>query len=196
MVIPRSAGPTDIRDQSTIVLPEDLPSESEAAVPESQEEAAEQDESMDVEAPPIALPDSGPTSLTELAAGPVDVPDALTVPLTINPAVLQTIAPEKYRGVPPLTRETFNSEWTLPPLNALPAEYHRKPKGKTKAKKGKEKQGFKQDDWTPAGLTNFVAPIKANPVAKRVARATKVLSTRDWNVRCHRSTYTKAILIS
>lgn len=182
-VVPPVLGPTDVRAESNLVYPVDASSAVPALVPESQTTVMDVDPATN--APLPGSDDSiehieGPT-IAELAARPPEMPDAPAEPLTIDPALLQAATPTKYRGLPPLVRETFNVDYTLPPLKALPAEYHRKAKSKSKAKKGKEKAGSK-DDWAPAGLNNWIASMRTLPIAKKVARATKCLSTRDWNV--------------
>ncbi|OAX43813.1 hypothetical protein K503DRAFT_861974 [Rhizopogon vinicolor AM-OR11-026] len=79
----------------------------------------------------------------------------------------------------------FNPAYTLPPIKSLPSEYLRKGKSVKQKKRDKERDkadGKNKDEWTPMGLTKWGATIRANPVWKRVSRATKCLSTRDWGV--------------
>jgi chromatin modification-related protein VID21 len=67
----------------------------------------------------------------------------------------------------------------------LPPEYLRKGKSAKQKKRDKERDkadGRIKDEWTPMGLTKWGATIRANPVWKKVSRATKCLSTRDWGV--------------
>ncbi|KAJ4487562.1 hypothetical protein J3R30DRAFT_946732 [Lentinula aciculospora] len=131
------------------------------------------------------------TSNTSLLSSPVFIPvppssfhsvfhgfDFSTVPLTPPPA-------------PPVspTRHQMELHYTLPPLDALPADFRTKSKKikqkkkereREKAENRKDKEG--KDDWVPWGLTRWNATIRTNPVYKRVARATKCLSTRDWAI--------------
>lgn len=79
----------------------------------------------------------------------------------------------------------FNPAYTLPPLRSLPPEYLRKGKSVKQKKRDKERDkadGKNKDEWTPMGLTKWGATVRANPVWKKVSRATKCLSTRDWGV--------------
>ncbi|KAG2061308.1 hypothetical protein BDR06DRAFT_986313 [Suillus hirtellus] len=79
----------------------------------------------------------------------------------------------------------FNPAYSLPPIKSLPPEYLRKGKSAKQKKRDKERDkadGKIKDEWTPMGLTKWGATIRANPVWKKVSRATKCLSTRDWGV--------------
>jgi chromatin modification-related protein VID21 len=92
----------------------------------------------------------------------------------------------------------FNPQYALPPLRLLPVEFNRKGKparqqrkrekereknerGLEKGDGGKKEKDLKED-WVPMGLNRWGATIRANPVWKKVARAQKCLSTRDWGV--------------
>lgn len=96
---------------------------------------------------------------------------------------------------PKQQRHHFNPIYNLPPLKALPAEFNRKPKPtkgqrrrekeREKNERGSERADSKRDckeDWVPIGINKWGATVRANPVYKRVARASKCLSTREWNV--------------
>ncbi|KAG1760047.1 hypothetical protein EDD22DRAFT_848778 [Suillus occidentalis] len=79
----------------------------------------------------------------------------------------------------------FNPAYSLPPIKSLPPEYLRKGKSAKQKKRDKERDkadGRIKDEWAPMGLTKWGATIRANPVWKKVSRATKCLSTRDWGV--------------
>lgn len=106
--------------------------------------------------------------------------------------------PEPIRPISPeQPRSHFNPIYNLPPLKTLPAEFHRKPKP-TKQQRKREKEREKnerasergdgrrenKEDWVPMGIHKWGATMRANPVYKKVARAPKCLSTREWNV-CH-----------
>ena len=87
---------------------------------------------------------------------------------------------------------TLNDRFTLPPLNALPSEFQRKAKTLRqlrKREKDKDKgDGKAQGEWAPMGINKWGAVIRANPLYKRAPKATKCMSTRDWNVSfkaCH-----------
>ncbi|PFH50697.1 hypothetical protein AMATHDRAFT_60687 [Amanita thiersii Skay4041] len=88
---------------------------------------------------------------------------------------------------PTLTYNRYRPEYTLPPLKLLPAEYNRKIKTKQRKRdkereKSEGKKDTGKDDWAPMGLNRWTATITANPVWKRVSRATKCLSSREWGV--------------
>ncbi|KAF8831737.1 hypothetical protein HHX47_DHR1001148 [Lentinula edodes] len=96
-------------------------------------------------------------------------------------------------SAPPLSptqpRHQLDFRYTLPPLDSLSADFKIKNKKVKQKKKDKEKgktEGQKdkewKDDWVPWGLNRWNATIRTNPVYKRVAKATKCLSTRDWAV--------------
>jgi chromatin modification-related protein VID21 len=93
-------------------------------------------------------------------------------------------------------RHQFNPQYTLPPLKALPVEFNRKGKP-TKQQRKREKEREKnagsekgdgrkdkdnKDDWVPMGLNKWGATVRTNPVWKKVSRASKCLSTREWGV--------------
>jgi len=92
---------------------------------------------------------------------------------------------------PMQSRHEFGREYTLPPLKLLPLEYNRKGRStklQRKREKGRDKTDGKRDkdgtrdDWYPLGLNRWSATVSANPVWKRVSRASKCLSTREWAV--------------
>lgn len=104
--------------------------------------------------------------------------------------------PEESRPQPPpeplsptQSGPQFPPQYKLPPLKSLPAEFN--PKGRPiKRQRKKEKEAQKndgkkdkdKDDWTPQGLMKWGIVVRANPVFKRVQKATKCLSTREWGV--------------
>jgi chromatin modification-related protein VID21 len=96
---------------------------------------------------------------------------------------------------PKQQRHHFNPIYNLPPLKALPVEFNRRPKP-TKGQRRREKEREKhergsergdskrenKEDWVPMGINKWGATVRANPVYKKVSRASKCLSTREWNV--------------
>jgi chromatin modification-related protein VID21 len=104
--------------------------------------------------------------------------------------------PEAERTVAPAqTVHHFNPQYTLPPIKSLPVEFNRKGKlTKQQRKREKERERFERgsekvegrkdvkEEWVPIGLNRWGALLRANPVWRRMSRATKCLSTRDWNV--------------
>jgi chromatin modification-related protein VID21 len=102
---------------------------------------------------------------------------------------------------PKQQRHHFVPIYNIPPLKTLPAEFNRKLKP-TKGQRRREKERERnergseradskrenKDDWMPMGINKWGATVRANPVYKKVSRASKCLSTRDWNVcslSCH-----------
>ena len=83
--------------------------------------------------------------------------------------------------------EEYDPGYTLPPLRILPPEFHRRDKSsrqqRKKEKGGSDKGEVKKEEWAPMGMMRLGAIVKANPLWKKVARATKYLSTQDWTVR-------------
>lgn len=80
-------------------------------------------------------------------------------------------------------RHHFDPAYTLPPSKFLPPECLRKSRVSKQRKRDKEKSETKcRDEWVPMGFTKWGALIRANPVYRKVSRATKCLSTRDWGV--------------
>ena len=83
---------------------------------------------------------------------------------------------------------SLSRKYTLPPVKSLPLDQQRRLKlGKNQRKKEKEKDKGTEsrkdaEDWTPMGINKWGVTIKSNPLWKRVSRATKTMSTRDWNV--------------
>lgn len=79
-------------------------------------------------------------------------------------------------------------EYTLPPLKLLPLEFNRKSKSSRQRKRDKEKEkngdrgDYRRDDWTPLGYNRWGAAVRANPIWVKLAKATKCITTNDWNV--------------
>ncbi|KAI0831506.1 hypothetical protein BC628DRAFT_1354063 [Trametes gibbosa] len=75
--------------------------------------------------------------------------------------------------------------YALPRLSLLPIEFSRRGKStKRERKKDKErdKGEAKKEEWAPMSLNKWAAVLRANPVHKKLSRASKCLSTRDWSV--------------
>lgn len=92
---------------------------------------------------------------------------------------------------PSQPRHPIQSNYSIPSLKYLPPEYNRKTRSTKLLRKrekererneGRRDRDFNRDDWAPMGLNRWAATISANPVYKRVSRAYKCLSTRDWAV--------------
>jgi chromatin modification-related protein VID21 len=150
--------------------------------------------------PPPALPFFGPLALPPSAfilpprpSTEVFIPAALA-PIGQSPQYSLDVATAEPRSL--TTDEWLNPEfslnrnYTLPFAKSLPLDQQRRLKlGKSLRKKDKEKDKVPEsrkdgiDDWTPLGINKWGVSIRANPLWKRVSRATKTMSTRDWNVR-------------
>lgn len=90
-------------------------------------------------------------------------------------------ADERKHTVKPAETQFKALTYNLPPLKALPMEYNRKGKVKQSKKREKDKADGKSQEWQPLGMAKWSAMLRANPVHKKVAKASKCLSTRDWN---------------
>ncbi|KLO14690.1 hypothetical protein SCHPADRAFT_850679 [Schizopora paradoxa] len=87
----------------------------------------------------------------------------------------------------PPSRVKAATRYTLPPVSALPLELQKKgkPPKLRKRDRDKERSGSdngKKDEWAPMGMARWAAILRCNPVFKRVSRASKCVSTRDWNI--------------
>ncbi|KAG6903174.1 hypothetical protein C0995_002717 [Termitomyces sp. Mi166 len=85
---------------------------------------------------------------------------------------------------PPQRLHQFQSDFTLPPLKSLNLDFKKSKSLKRRREKEREagvKEGRK-DDWVPMGLNKWAASVNANPVWKKVARASKCLTTREWAI--------------
>ncbi|KZT11305.1 uncharacterized protein LAESUDRAFT_671115 [Laetiporus sulphureus 93-53] len=94
--------------------------------------------------------------------------------------------PEKV--LPPPDFVHFHPAYTLPPLSSLPPEFNRKSKsGRHSKKREKEKEKVekgdnKKEEWVPMGINKWGAVVRANPVWKKLSKASKCLNSRDWNI--------------
>ncbi|KAF9532304.1 hypothetical protein CPB83DRAFT_807585 [Crepidotus variabilis] len=75
----------------------------------------------------------------------------------------------------------FSPTYVLPPLSVLPPDFMKKAKPIKRSKKEKDGKRDKEDA-VPLGLAKWSATLMANPLWRKVARATKTLSTREWSV--------------
>ena len=91
------------------------------------------------------------------------------------------------------TRHHFDPQYIIPSLDLLPPEFTRKVKpaklrrrdknGEKELKRDGEKDSKRdRDENVPLGLNRWNAILTANPIWKKVSRASKCLSTRDWGV--------------
>jgi chromatin modification-related protein VID21 len=91
---------------------------------------------------------------------------------------------------PTKTQLGLDLPYSLPALKTLPSEFNRKgrvtkqrKREKEKLEKGLDKVDGKREEWTPMGVNKWGATVRANPVWKSVAHASKCVSSRDWTVR-------------
>ncbi|KAH7908579.1 hypothetical protein BJ138DRAFT_1157329 [Hygrophoropsis aurantiaca] len=158
--------------------------------------------------PELMLPESSPiarrgdhsqfkVALATLDALPVPVQSSLFIPTPTSPTLalpnfsFEETEPESIE-IPPVPTQTeqrhhFNPQYMLPPLKSLPTDAIRRGKSAKQRKRDKEREKDKndsknKDEWVPIGLNKWGAIIRANPIWKKVSRATKCLSTREWSV--------------
>lgn len=177
------------------VLPS--PERSPSAVPQSPQALQAEVQTPPPPPPPVSAPILAlPPSAFVLPPRPsqeVFIPAALA-PTVESPQYSLDVATAEPRSL--TTSEWLNPEfslnrnYTLPFAKSLPLDQQRRLKlGKSLRRKDKEKDKVPEsrkdgiDDWTPLGLNKWGVTIRANPLWKRVSRATKTMSTRDWNVR-------------
>ncbi|CDO72899.1 hypothetical protein BN946_scf185002.g84 [Trametes cinnabarina] len=144
-----------------------------------------EDHIMDIIGPPLAA--SSPPRGDEEQHHPSDY--HIPLPFT-DPIEDYTIEGDITEGLPDkdvTPEEPFGPEppYPLPPLSLLPVEFSRR--GKTskrerKRDKERDKGEPKKEEWAPMSLAKWSAVLRANPVHKKLQRATKCLSTRDWSV--------------
>ncbi|GLB35077.1 putative glycoside hydrolase family 5 protein [Lyophyllum shimeji] len=84
-------------------------------------------------------------------------------------------------------RLQFSQSFTVPPFKAMNPDYVRKSKSvKRKRDKDRDVNGGRKEngkeDSVSLGLNRWAATLNANPVWKRVSRAPKCLSTREWAI--------------
>jgi chromatin modification-related protein VID21 len=141
-------------------------------------------------------PSDSSSPVTELPKRPKYIPIHFPLPPSIQEAILipapttsngetafnldvepePRFSPSAPRNIE--NRQQYDPKYNLPPLNVLPTDFIRKVKSRRKKDGRREK-----DDAVPMGLTRWGATIMANPLWKRVAKATKCLNTREWGVR-------------
>ncbi|KAG6845239.1 hypothetical protein H0H87_012231 [Tephrocybe sp. NHM501043] len=78
---------------------------------------------------------------------------------------------------PPQRQHQFHQDFTLPSLKSINPDYK---KSKSLKRKREKERETGRNEWTPMGLNKWAATVSANPVWKKVARASKCLTTREW----------------
>lgn len=189
----------DIREESPQLI---LPSSSPVFAQTVEIHAQSEDTSVDVTT--VTVP--SPSPIQEAPACPMVIHTAVDV-VSIQPSLLIPTPTSPAPALPDFSFEDtdgetfeeplqatvsmeiqhhhFNPDYNLPPLKALPPEYLRKGKSSKQKKKDKDKTDIKggKEEWAPLGFARWGAIIRANPIYKKVSRATKCLSTKDWSVR-------------
>ncbi|KAF7295349.1 hypothetical protein MIND_01074300 [Mycena indigotica] len=142
--------------------------------------------------PVVASPVAVPPPTPEKVATPVPQQIAAVTPREEPPAIRapSIVASLKLEEKPTLLAmqpqpNTFDTNYTLPPLKIMPADFSRKTKPGKQQRKHKDKNGATikdKDDWAPMGISRWGALLRANPIHPKLARATKCLSSRDWSV--------------
>ena len=158
----------------------------------SMELESDDDEAKPVVAIPAALPDIParpyvpihmplPPSIEEkiVIPAPASIPQEVQYNLDVEH---EAEAPQHVSEHSVEDGPHFNPQYPLPPLSVLPADFVRKAKPIRRKKEKDSKRDKEKDDTIPMGLARWGATMMTNPVHKRVARATKCLSTREWGV--------------
>ncbi|RDB21560.1 Chromatin modification-related protein EAF1 [Hypsizygus marmoreus] len=96
----------------------------------------------------------------------------------ISPLVPTSSAPAPQ----PQPRYQFEPNYTLPPFKSAYPDFRKAKTTKRKRDKEREKSDHKKEDWAPLGLSRWAATVNANPVWRKVSRASKCLSSRDWAI--------------
>lgn len=97
---------------------------------------------------------------------------------------------EEFSFDPVKPSEKNDLPYDLPLLNSLPPEF-RKKTTRIQRKRDKEKEREREraeirkekEEWAPMGMAKWRALLRANPTWQHLARSTKSLTTKDWNVR-------------
>lgn len=142
---------------------------------------------------PLSIAQQVATSSTPLSPPrPPPAPVIIEVPSNQDRRIVQcdySFGQEAFQSTPIADSRTKSKlRLTVPPLANLPAEFNRskvKPQKQRKRDKDREKNGSdvgKKDEWVPLGMARWAAVLRANPSWKRVTKATKCVSSREWNV--------------
>lgn len=144
-------------------------------------------------APPSATDAPSPVNPTPKVE-PVEIPLSPTSQRppteTVDPSVFLSTEHLSTEQKAPDSRYQFTQNYTLPPLKSLPAEFQRKGKpSKLQRKKEKEREKADRqdmrkdkDEFIPLGANRLAIVCKVNPLLKKMSRANKCLSSRDWGV--------------
>ena len=153
----------------------------------SDEEEAQSSDSQDDNLPRTPSPTILNTIDTALLYRGPDQPTIVAPPSPAHDPQYDFDAEFAFDPVKPPVKEDL--PYTLPLLNSLPPEF-RKKNTRTQRKREKERERTEvrkdREDWAPMGMTKWRALLRANPTWQHLARSTKSLTTKDWNVSLSR----------
>lgn len=172
--------------------------DAEMDIPMEEDRGPSPDLIIPSSSPIVEKQKSPPRTMVHTTVDIVSIQPSLLIPTPTSPAAdpafsfyetesepSEEVLPAAITPVDAQRHHHFNPAYTLPPIKSLPPEYLRKGKSVKQKRRDKERDkvdGKYKDEWTPMGLTKWGATIRANPIWKKVSRATKSLSTRDWGV--------------
>lgn len=120
---------------------------------------------------------------TLLYRGP-DPPMIVAPPSPVHDPQYNFDAEFSFDPVDPHVKDELS--YHLPLLNSLPPEF-RKKTTRTQRKREKERERTEvrkeREEWTPMGMARWRALLRANPTWQHLAKSTKSLTTKDWNVK-------------
>jgi len=149
----------------------------------SDEEEAQSSDSQNDDFPRTPSPAIPITIDTALLYRGPDQPMIVAPPSPVHDPQYNFDAEFAFDSVKPPTMNEL--PYTLPLLNSLPPEF-RKKTTRTQRKREKERERTEvrkeKEDWAPMGMARWRALLRANPTWQHLARSTKSLTTRDWNV--------------
>ena len=170
---PALATPKFEEDQDTVVDVMNISDEEEAQSSDSQNDILPR-------TPSPTIPNTIDTAL--LYRGP-DQPMIVAPPSPAHDPQYNFDEEFAFDSVKPPVKEGL--PYTLPLLNSLPPEF-RKKNTRTQRKREKERERTEvrkdREDWAPMGMAKWRALLRANPTWQHLARSTKSLTTKDWNV--------------
>ena len=153
----------------------------------SDEEEAQSSDSQNDNLPRTPSPAIPTTIDTALLYRGPDQPMIVAPPSPAHDPQYNFDADFAFDSVKPPAKEDL--PYTLPLLNSLPPEF-RKKNTRTQRKREKERERTEvrkdREDWVPMGMARWRALLRANPTWQHLARSTKSLTTKDWNVSLDR----------
>lgn len=170
---PTPVAPTLEEEQDAIVDVMNISDEEEAQSPDSQ------NDNLPRTPPPTIL---STIDTTLLYRGP-DQPMIVAPPSPVHDHQYNFDAEFSFDLARPPVKDEL--PYHLPLLNSLPPEF-RKKTTRTQRKREKERERTEvrkeKEDWAPMGMAKWRALLRANPTWQHLAKSTKSLTTKDWNV--------------